>query len=162
MISPSDIIIRNDFTSKDINDILLLHSVVYKNEFDYGIEFENYVREGLDLFVKNYDRSKDRVWICEHKTEIVGCVFLMSRDSGAQLRFFLVDPKFRGMKLGKKLMKMLLEFSHECNYSSIYLWTTHEQQLASEIYIKFGFELTEEITTERFGKKLIEQKYTLQ
>jgi len=86
---------------------------------------------------------------------------LQSRGEDAHLRYFLLNPDFRGIGLGKKLMDMFVNFAVECGYRSVYLWTTNEQEKASVIYKKYGFTLTEEKKSDTFGKSLMEQKYVL-
>lgn len=65
-ISLNDIKIRTELKPGDIGYVIYRHGELYNKEYDYGIEFESYVAEGLSEFYKNYDTSKDRVWICEH------------------------------------------------------------------------------------------------
>jgi peptidyl-dipeptidase Dcp len=116
---------------------------------------------GLNEFYQNYDPNKDRVWICEHKNKIVGFLLLMHRGKAAQLRYFILEPAYRGIGLGNKLMDLYMFFLKECNYESSYLLTTHELGTAAHIYTKQGFKLTEEKESHAFGKLLIEQRYDL-
>ncbi len=161
-IALEDILIRNTLRSGDMGYVIFLHGILYKKEYDYGIEFESYVAAGLLEFYKNYDEQKDRVWICEHEKEIIGFLLLMHRpDNAAQLRYFLIKPEYRGLGLGKKLMKLYMNFFEKCNYTASYLWTTHELSAAAALYTRYGFKLTEEIPTTNFGKPLKEQRYDL-
>jgi peptidyl-dipeptidase Dcp len=82
-------------------------------------------------------------------------------NDAAQLRYFLIDPRYRGIGLGKKLMELYMEFLHQCKYRSSYLWTTHELDAAASLYKKHGFKLTEEKESTAFGKPLREQRYDL-
>lgn len=158
----NDIIIRNDLQSGDIGYIIYLHGKIYKQEYDYGIEFETYVAKGLLEFYQNYDPQKDRIWICEHQNKIIGSLVLMHRENhSAQLRYFLIHPQFRGLGLGKKLMESFLNFLEEHNYQSCFLWTTEEQKTAAGLYKKSGFILSEEKKSDAFGKKVKEQRYDL-
>ncbi|HXL56221.1 MAG TPA: GNAT family N-acetyltransferase, partial [Chitinophagaceae bacterium] len=153
---------RNTLQSGDMGYVIYLHGKLYKKEYDYGIKFESYVAAGLHEFYKNYDEQKDRIWICEHEKEIIGFLLLMHRPgNAAQLRYFLIKPEYRGLGLGKKLMKLYMNFFEKCNYASSYLWTTHELSAAAALYTRYGFKLTEEIPTTNFGKPLKEQRYDL-
>ena len=117
---------------------------------------------GLFEFFKQYNPVKDRTWICEHNNKIIGSILLMHLDENiAQLRYFLIDSHYRGIGLGKKLMKLYIDFFKECNYQSSYLWTTNELPAAASIYTKYGFVLTEEKISASFGKNLKEQRYDL-
>lgn len=157
-----DIAIRTDLVPGDLGYVIYLHGALYGKEYDYGIEFETYVAAGIYEFYKNYDPAKDRVWICEHNNKIIGFVLLMHREhNAAQLRYFLIDPAYRGIGLGKKLMELYMEFLHERGYNSSYLWTTNELPAAASLYKRHGFVLTEEKDSTAFGKPVKEQRYEL-
>lgn len=162
MVQLNNIIIRNDFHSGDVGYMIYLHGKLYKEEYNYGIEFEMYVAKGLLEFLENYDPQKDRIWICEYQNKIIGSLVLMHRENNAaQLRYFLTKPEFRGIGLGKKLMELFLNFLHQGKYRSSFLWTTEEQKSAATLYKKSGFILTEEKFSDAFGKKVKEQRYDL-
>ncbi len=113
-------------------------------------------------FYKNYNPSFDKVWICEHNRNIVGFVLLMHRENNtAQLRYFYLEPAYRGIGLGKKLMQLFVGFLKEKGYQSSYLWTTHELHAAASLYTRYGFKLTEEKESTAFGKAVKEQRYDL-
>jgi peptidyl-dipeptidase Dcp len=61
------ITIRNNLQPGDLGYIIYLHGKLYKQEYNYGIEFEMYVAQGLQEFLKNYDLKKDRIWICGYE-----------------------------------------------------------------------------------------------
>lgn len=154
--------IRTELNSGDIGNIIYLHGRLYKEEYDYGISFETYVAKGLYEFYSQYDKEKDRVWVCEHHNSIVGFLLLMHReDTTAQLRFFILLPAYRGIGLGRKLMELFMQWKRDHGYRCAYLWTTNEQTAAAELYKKFGFRLTEEFDSTSFGKPLKEQRYEL-
>jgi peptidyl-dipeptidase Dcp len=69
MISLDDITIRSGLKPGDIGYVIYLHGALYKQEYDYGPDFERYVAEGVLEFWKNDDPRKDRVWICEHERQ---------------------------------------------------------------------------------------------
>ncbi|HKJ31983.1 MAG TPA: GNAT family N-acetyltransferase [Balneolales bacterium] len=154
-----EINIRHELQSGDMGYILYMHGSIYGRENQYGLPFERYVAESLVEFYEHYDSQKDRVWICEHNDNIIGTLFLMHRKQAAQLRYFLLKPDYRNCGLGTKLMQDFMEWVKKLNYQSVYLWTTHEQLVASKLYRKFGFELSEEAPSTKFGKALTEQKF---
>lgn len=142
--------------------IVYRHGVLYNQEYGYGVGFESYVASGLHEFYQQYDPSKDRVWISEYTGTIIGFLLLMGRpNKTAQLRYFFLEPDFRGMGLGKRLMELYMDFFHSCKYASSYLWTTSELYAAASLYKRFGFTLVEEKPSTTFGKKVIEQRYEL-
>ncbi|HET6974953.1 MAG TPA: GNAT family N-acetyltransferase [Pyrinomonadaceae bacterium] len=162
MVTIDDVHVRNDFHPGDLGYIIHLHGRLYGREYNYGVAFEMYVARGLYEFYKQYDPDRDRVWICEHADRIIGFLLLMHReDNTAQLRYFLLDPDYRGIGLGKLLMNSYMDFLRERGYKSSYLWTTNEQETAASLYRRYGFELTEEKESTAFGKPLREQRYDL-
>ncbi len=162
MVNVDDVRVRNDFQPGDLGYVIHLHGRLYGAEYNYGVSFEMYVAQGLAEFYTQCDPDKDRVWICEHGDRMVGFLLLMHReDNAAQLRYFLLDPEYRGIGLGKRLMNLYMDFLHQCGYESSYLWTTNEQEAAASLYKHYGFVLTEEKDSTTFGKPLKEQRYDL-
>jgi peptidyl-dipeptidase Dcp len=160
-IQLEDIQIRTALEPGDIGYVIYLHGHLYKKEFNYGIEFETYVASGLAEFYQQYDEQKDRVWVCEHENKIVGFLLLMHRGDAAQLRYFILEPAYRGIGLGNKLMTLYMDFFKEKNYKSSYLLTTDELPASAHLYKKFGFKLTEEKSSNAFGKPVVQQRYEL-
>lgn len=157
-----DIVIRTELRPGDIGYVIHLHGRLYKEEYSYGIAFEAYVAQGMFEFYQQYDPVKDRVWICEHRDKIVGFLLLMHRDGNiAQLRYFILEPGYRGIGLGKKLMDLYMEHLRSTGYRGSYLWTTHELATAASLYQRHGFVRTEEKASQAFGKSLYEVKYGL-
>jgi len=156
----ADIDIRTDLRLGDIGGIIQMHATLYGTEYGYGIQFETYVALGLHEFFAAYDTGRDRVWICEHGDRMVGSMLLMHRGSDtAQLRYFLIRPEYRGIGLGKRLMDLWMQSLRERGYRSAYLWTVDELPVATALYRRYGFTLTEEKPSTAFGKALREQRY---
>ena len=174
-ISLEDISIRTELRPGDIGYAIFLHGALYSREYNYELQFESYVAKGLCEFYEKYNPARNRVWVCEHKrsnpadkrsspvdeNKMVGFLLLMDRGESAQLRYFLIEPEYRGIGLGSKLMNLYMDFLHKCGYRQSYLWTTHELHIAIALYKRFGFQLTEEKESTAFGKPLTEQRYDL-
>jgi ribosomal protein S18 acetylase RimI-like enzyme len=157
-----DIVIKTHIDPGDLGYIIHLHGKLYKEEYDYSLDFEMYVAQGMYEFYKSYNPQEDRVWIATHGSHIAGFLLLMHRENKtAQLRYFLIQPAYRGMGLGKKLMDLYMGFLKNCGYRSAYLWTTNEQHEAAALYKKYGFAVTAEKPSTAFGKPLTEQRYEL-
>jgi GNAT superfamily N-acetyltransferase len=161
MIALAAISIRTQLKPGDLGYVIYRHGALYAKEYSYGVQFESYVAKGLCEFYEKYDPTRNRVWVCEHQGWMIGFLLLMDRGQAAQLRYFLIEPEYRGIGLGTKLLNLYMDFLHECGYKASYLWTTHELSTAAILYKRHGFELTEEKESTAFGKPLREQRYDL-
>jgi GNAT superfamily N-acetyltransferase len=160
-VSLDDISIRTEFKPGDIGYVTYMHGALYHKEYNYGLQFESYVAKGLCEFYEKYSPHRNRLWVCEHKDRMIGFLLLMDRGEAAQLRYFLIEPEYRGMGLGSRLLKLYMDFLRECGYKESYLWTTHELTTAAVLYKRLGYKLTEEKESNSFGKLLTEQRYDL-
>ena len=159
-INVNEVSIRTELRPGDLGFVMHRHGRLYSRECGYGLAFEMYVGEGLVEFHRGYDREMDRVWICEHGDRIVGFLLLMHREEGvAQLRYFYLEPEYRGTGLGKRLMQLYMDFLSARGYRRSYLWTTHELDAAASLYTRHGFRLTAEKQSDAFGKMVREQRY---
>lgn len=157
-----DIHIRTDLRPGDLGYLIYCQTKFYTDHYGYSLDFEYYVAAGICEFYQRYDPTLDRFWICEHDGRIIGCLLLMHReDRVAQLRYFFIDPAYQGIGLGRHLMNLYMDFLRRQGYRSSYLWTTHEQEVASALYTKYGFALTEEKPSTAFGRALWERRYEL-
>jgi len=157
-----DVIIRTELRPGDIGYVVYMHGDLYSKEYGYGISFEAYVAKGLYEFYKNYKPALDGIWIAEHNGKMVGFLLLMARENNAaQLRYFILDPSYRGIGLGKKMAALYMKHLRDKQFKTSYLLTTHELFAAAHIYEKMGFVLTEEYESTAFGKLLKERRYDL-
>ncbi|WP_276485571.1 GNAT family N-acetyltransferase [Paraflavitalea pollutisoli] len=157
-----DITIRTELAPGDLSFAIYRQAKLYSEEYNFGIAFESYALAGMHEFCTTYDPEKDRVWVCEDDGNIIGFVLLMHREkNGSQLRYFYIDSAYRGIGLGKKLMQLFVDYHNEKGYDYSYLWTTAELDSAISLYVRFGFELTEEKQTNAFGRLVTERRYEL-
>lgn len=157
-----DIIIRHDLQPGDIGDIIKLHGVLYAKEFAYNIEFEQYVLKTFVEFLPAYDPAKDRIWLATWHGELVGLIAIVHRGKGkAQLRWFLIQPAFRGIGLGKKLMDDAMAYCRKQSFKHVYLLTTHQQDKAAQLYTRAGFVKTGTEPQRLWGHDLYEERYDL-
>jgi len=158
-----NICIRTELRPGDLGYVIHRHGVLYAKEYGYSVAFEAYVAAGLYEFYKHYDEERDRVWICEQGDQMIGFMLLMHREgNSAQLRYFYLEPAYRGLGLGRQLMELFMAFFYEKKYQSAYLWTTHELKAAASLYTRHGFQLTESVDSSAFGKPLQEQRYSME
>ncbi len=164
--------IRNDLRPGDIGQAVHLHGVVYSEEQGWDHTFDAYVAGPLAEFVKS-SSPRDRIWIVElaegaeerggKAGRIVGSVAIVNFSDGeAQLRWLLLDPRVRGLGLGRRLVEEALVFSRSVGYSAVFLWTVRGLEAATSLYESLGFEKTEEKTSEIWGSIVTEVRYDLQ
>lgn len=138
-IKLEDITIRTDIRPGDIGYIAYMHGWIYGEEYGYSAAFEGYVAESFHKFLLNYNPDNDRLWCAEHNGNIIGCIGIVGHGERAQLRWFLINPHYRRIGLGKKLLQELLDFAKVKNYRSIYLETTSDLNKAISMYTRAGF-----------------------
>jgi len=154
--------IRHHIKPGDIGYIIYLHGILYAKEFGYDQTFESYVAAGLAEFIQSFSPSEDRIWLAEISGRIIGSIAIVGHSrEAAQLRWFLVHPDYRGLGLGKELLKKALQFCKKRKHETIFLWTTSELKEAGHLYTRFGFIKTEEKTHQIWGKKVTEERYRL-
>lgn len=101
-IERHEISYRHTINPGDIGYIIYLHGYIYGNESNFSTDFEKYVIKTFYHFLENYSPEKDRIWMAEYNNKIVGCIAIQHQlQNEAQLRWFLLDPAFRGLGIGK-------------------------------------------------------------
>jgi N-acetylglutamate synthase-like GNAT family acetyltransferase len=147
----------------DIGYLTYLHGTLYAREYGYDTTFEAYVAGGLAEFVESFDPKKDRIWLVEAKHRIVGSVAVVGRSRRrAQLRWFFVHPDHRGHGIGRRLLKVALQFSRKRGYKTVFLWTTSELDTAPHLYQELAFKRTQEKEQFLWRKTVREERYDKQ
>jgi len=72
-----------------------------------------------------------------------------------------VDPKVRGLGLGRRLVEECIKFARLKGYKKITLWTNDILTTARHIYEKTGFKLVSEDRHFSFGHHLVGQYWEL-
>jgi GNAT superfamily N-acetyltransferase len=153
--------LRTELKPGDIGTIITLHGILYADEYGFDYTFEAYVATPLAQFVRA-SSARERIWIAEQDGRMVGCIAIVGVSTRvAQLRWFLVVPRARGMGLGKKLLNEAIAFCHACGYRSMVLWTVSTLAAAIHLYLEAGFVKVEEKPGRQWGVDLIEEKYEL-
>ncbi|GAA3734804.1 helix-turn-helix domain-containing GNAT family N-acetyltransferase [Flavobacterium ginsengisoli] len=161
-ITREDITYRHNITPGDIGYIIYLHGFIYGNESNFSTDFEKYVIKTFYDFLEKYSPENDRIWMAEYNNKIVGCVAIVHQpNEEAQLRWFLLDPAFRGLGIGKKLLTEAVDFCKEKKFKNVFLLTTSMQDKALQMYKIMGFELTKSEEVHEWGKTFYEERYDL-
>jgi ribosomal protein S18 acetylase RimI-like enzyme len=157
---PAGISIRTDTRPADVDAIVHMHREIYAREYGFDDTFATYVRQPLSIFVQSHS-PRERLWIAEVGLRIIGCVAIVAGEAGrAQLRWYLIDPEFRGRGLGRQLLHDAVAFARACGYPAIYLWTVSQLTAAAHLYQSLGFQKVE-AKPGHWGVDVLEEKYEL-
>lgn len=142
--------------------VVQLHGALYAKEFGYDATFEALVAEIAAGFVRDFDPKCERCWIAEMGGEVVGSVFLVRNSPKvSKLRLLIVDPKARGLGLGRRLTRACIRFARSAGYRKMVLWTQSHLTAARAIYQAERFRLVSREPHRSFGKRLVAEVWEL-
>jgi DNA-binding MarR family transcriptional regulator/GNAT superfamily N-acetyltransferase len=140
----------------DMGWVTSANAALYAQEYGWDISYEALVGKITAEFIEKFDSRRERCWIAEMNGERVGSVFCVAKSNEiAKLRLLIIDPKARGLGLGKRLVEECMRFAKDSGYTRMTLWTQSILTAARAIYARKGFELVAEERHHSFGVDLI-------
>ena len=158
----SELYVLRQHEPGDMGWIVHMHGRLYAEEYGWDERFEALVAQICSDFINRYNPDRERCWIAEMDGQIVGSVMVVQEsDEAAKLRLLLVDPRARGLGLGKRLVDECIRFARRKGYRKLVLWTNHVLVQARNIYQKAGFVLVKQEPHRSFGPELIGETWEL-
>lgn len=157
--APRAFVLRNPEPG-DFGWIVERHGAIYATEYGWDASFEGLVAEIVGAFARKHDPAAEATFIADASGERAGSVLCVRKSARvAQLRLLLVDPKFRGLGLGGRLVDECVRFARRAGYRRMVLWTNDVLVDARRLYESAGFALEQEEKHESFGKHLVGQTW---
>jgi DNA-binding MarR family transcriptional regulator/GNAT superfamily N-acetyltransferase len=146
----------------DMGWVTQRHGTLYSEEYGLNDRMEAYVAEVVAKFLRDFDPACEHCWIAEQDGVPIGSVFIVKEtDDIARLRLLIVEPKARGLGIGKRLVEECIRFARQAGYRQITLWTHSILTAARRIYANAGFAIVETETHDEFGPELVGETWTL-
>ena len=146
----------------DMGWVIGAHGRLYAQEYGWDERFEALVAGIAAAFINELDKKRERCWIAEMGGEPVGCVFLVKQTKTvAKLRLLIVEPRARGIGLGRRLVEECIAFARATRYQKLVLWTQSNLAAARHIYKSTGFKLVSTQRHQDFGIKLTGEYWEL-
>jgi DNA-binding MarR family transcriptional regulator/ribosomal protein S18 acetylase RimI-like enzyme len=130
-----------------LGHIIARHGEIYHSEFDYPASFEGYVAVAFGEMMQDFAPPRDRIWIAERGGEFLGSISVKGRAEGtAQLRFLIVERAARGLGLGRRLVRRVIDHARAQGERRIILDTASDLDAARGLYAAQGFRKISSIT----------------
>ncbi len=147
----------------DIGWVIQRHAELYAEEYGWDGSFEVLVAEIAGAFLRDFDPARECCWIAERDGARVGSVFVARQsEEVAKLRMLLVEPRARGLGLGRRLVEEAIAFARRAGYRRMTLWTNDCLTAARRIYEGAGFKLVASEPHRSFGRDLVGETWALE
>jgi DNA-binding MarR family transcriptional regulator/GNAT superfamily N-acetyltransferase len=146
----------------DLGWIVARNAELYTAEYGWDASYEVLVARIVADFAASQDPAVERAWIADVMGLRAGCVMCVrANEQTAKLRLLLVEPAFRGLGVGRRLVDACVTFARDAGYGRMTLWTQSILTAARRIYDVAGFELVASAPHRSFGADLVEETWEL-
>lgn len=146
----------------DLGWVVARHGALYAAEYGWDTTMEAFTARIAADYGESAHGDRENAWIAEIDGEPVGSVFCTRRDDAtAQLRLLLVEPRARGLGIGRRLVDECVAFARAAGYERIVLWTNDVLVSARRLYEAAGFVLVDQESHHSFGHDLVGQHWSL-
>lgn len=146
----------------DLGWVVQRHGELYWKEYGYDARFEAMVAGIAARFIENFDARRERCWIAESGGRRLGAVLVVKQSpTVAKLRLLILEPRARGLGLGRRLVRACVDFARAAGYRKLVLWTQSELTAARATYEKLGFRKVRSEPHRSFGKRLVGEYWEL-
>lgn len=154
-----DLIIR-PHDPADIDWIVRRHAIVYAEEHGWDGSFRKAVAASARQIERRFRPDRERIFIAERSGDRAGSIAIVGCDATtARLRLFLVEPKVRGLGVGRRLLEEGLAFARAAAYARITLTTLDCLIAARHLYRSSGFGLAGTEPRHVYGHDLVEERW---
>ncbi len=146
----------------DFGTVVAAHGSLYADEYGFDTTFEALVARIAADFIDGFDPSRHCCWIAERDGRVIGSVFVVDVDAEtAKLRMLYVDPRARGLGVGRRLMEEAIRFARSAGYLRMTLWTNDILTAARDLYRSAGFIHTASDPMAAFGVEMVAETWDL-
>lgn len=165
----------NAYSNKDISyggyypgslgDVVHLHGVYYARNWDFGLQFERMVADGLSSFLGQFKPDKELFLTVRNEQGMLGSFTVQQDETDpqmARIRWVILAEQAHGLGIGKEMMKRGMAFIRQAGYRQAKLNTFRGLDAARSLYERHGFVLKEEKPSDGWGVTVNEQSFTWQ
>jgi len=147
-----------------VGHLVSLHGEYYGSVWNLRRDFEGKIGREMIEFAERFTPGRDLFLSLWKDDRMIGAVTIHRTDvAGPEgyLRWFILHPGYHGRGLGKILFEEALDFCKEAGHPGVHLWTFSGLDRAIGIYERFGFQFTDAVKDDRWGREIEASRYHL-